>query len=77
MIKLKNVKKKYKRQLLFSKVNLKIERCGVYGIVGENGSGKTTLLNIISGFIKPTKGKVVNKFKGVSFISQKGDVSGF
>lgn len=71
MIKLKNVKKKYRKQILFSKINLQIDRCGIYGIVGENGSGKTTLLNIVSGFIKPTKGRVTNKFKDVSFISQK------
>ncbi len=56
---------------MFSKVCLKIDKCGIYGIIGENGCGKTTLLNIISGFIKQTRGKVKNKFKKTSFISQK------
>ncbi|MGI9615428.1 MAG: ATP-binding cassette domain-containing protein [Acidimicrobiales bacterium] len=31
----------------------------IVGIVGPNGAGKTTLLNVISGFVKPTEGKVV------------------
>lgn len=29
------------------------------GVMGKNGSGKTTLLNIIAGFDKPTKGRIV------------------
>ncbi|MCB9457035.1 MAG: ABC transporter ATP-binding protein [Anaerolineaceae bacterium] len=29
-----------------------------YGILGPNGAGKTTLFNVISGFVKPTKGRV-------------------
>ena len=32
------------------------------GIVGPNGSGKTTFVNIITGYIKPTRGQV--HFKG-------------
>lgn len=34
----------------------------VLGIIGPNGSGKTTIVNSITGFIKPTSGKVF--FKG-------------
>lgn len=28
------------------------------GLVGPNGAGKTTLLNVITGFVKPTEGRV-------------------
>jgi branched-chain amino acid transport system ATP-binding protein len=31
--------------------------CGaIYGIIGPNGAGKTTLFNLLSGFLKPTRG---------------------
>ena len=38
-------------------VNLKIGE-GVHSIIGPNGAGKTTLFNLLTGFLKPTKGKV-------------------
>ncbi len=53
-----------KRQLFFKKyvalenISFKICKGDVFGIVGLNGSGKSTTLKIISGILKPTKGKV-------------------
>lgn len=69
MIKLINVNKKYRNKTLFEDVNLEIDKAGVYSFVGENGCGKTTLLNIISKFIKVSRGKVINDER-VSFLSQ-------
>jgi branched-chain amino acid transport system ATP-binding protein len=34
----------------------------ILGLIGPNGAGKTTLFNLISGFLKPTKGII--KYKG-------------
>lgn len=33
----------------------------VLGIVGHNGAGKSTILKVISGILKPTKGRVVTR----------------
>ena len=38
----------------------------ILGLIGPNGAGKTTLFNVISGFIPPTRGKVIFEGKGVT-----------
>ena len=38
----------------------------VLGIIGPNGSGKTTIVNCITGFVKPTSGKVFFKGKDIT-----------
>ena len=39
------------------------------GLIGPNGAGKTTVFNLITGFLRPTMGKVL--FKGKDVTSQK------
>jgi len=41
----------------------------VLGIVGPNGAGKTTLLNVISGFYKPQKGRIIFKNRDITRLS--------
>lgn len=41
-----------------NKINLKLPNKGLIFLLGKSGSGKTSLLNIISGYLKPTKGNI-------------------
>ena len=43
-------------------VSFEVEQGEIFGLIGPNGSGKTTTFNMISGFHRPTSGKVI--FKG-------------
>jgi branched-chain amino acid transport system ATP-binding protein len=40
-------------------VNIEVYKGELLGIIGPNGAGKTTLLNLITGILKPTKGKII------------------
>ena len=51
---------------IIDKLNLKVDENEIILICGKSGSGKTTLLEIISGLIKPQKGKVTWKNKILS-----------
>jgi len=49
---------------------LSFDVCGgeILGIIGPNGSGKTTVVNCITGFIKPTAGRIL--FRGNDITSR-------
>jgi branched-chain amino acid transport system ATP-binding protein len=41
-----------------SEVDLVLEQNEILGLIGPNGAGKTTLVNVLSGFQRPTTGRV-------------------
>ena len=43
-------------------VALKVERGTTHAIIGPNGAGKTTCFNLLTKFLKPTRGRII--FKG-------------
>jgi len=55
VVRLENVSRKYDR-VVFSDVNLEIQRGERIGIVGKNGEGKSTLSRILAGVEDPTEG---------------------
>jgi ABC-2 type transport system ATP-binding protein len=52
-----NVSKFYGDVLGVNRVNLSIPP-GITSLVGPNGSGKTTLMNLMSGLIRPSRGRI-------------------
>ena len=50
-------------------VDVRLDRGSVHGIVGPNGAGKTTLLNVLSGFVRPTSGRVEIEGRDVTGLS--------
>jgi branched-chain amino acid transport system ATP-binding protein len=41
------------------RVDLRVDAGMVHALVGPNGAGKTTLFNLLSGFLKPTAGRIL------------------
>lgn len=50
-------------------VNFKVYQGEVVGIIGTNGSGKSTLLKIVSGALRPSRGKVVVDTRKVQLLT--------
>lgn len=52
-------------------IDLIIKKGEFICILGPSGSGKTTLLNLLSGFDKPTSGKIIFLNKNISLAKEK------
>lgn len=68
MIEVKNISKKFKKNIEKNKVveffadndiSFTAEEGEVLGILGPNGAGKTTLLRMIAGIMEPTSGTIL------------------
>ena len=68
MLRVEKLTKKFGELVALNNVDLEVREGECRGIIGPNGAGKTTLFNVISGFMKPTSGRVF--FNGM-------DVTGF
>jgi ABC-2 type transport system ATP-binding protein len=55
---LKNIDKKFGRQLALDRISFEIGKGEIVGFIGPNGAGKSTTMKIITGYIPPTSGEV-------------------
>ena len=58
MIEIKDLTKKFGDNTILDNITFSVKRGEVLGFLGPNGAGKTTTMKIITGFWRPTSGKV-------------------
>ena len=58
MIKVKQISKRFNKELTLEDIEMEVNNGEVVGLVGPNGAGKTTLLNIIAGVWLPSEGTI-------------------
>jgi branched-chain amino acid transport system ATP-binding protein len=46
-----------------------VQRGELLGIIGPNGSGKTTLVNLITGYVKPTSGRIIYNAQDITHVA--------
>ena len=66
IIRTKNLTIDFMGFVAVNKVNLSIKEGEIVGLVGPNGAGKTTLLHLLTGYHKPTMGRVFYKNKDIT-----------
>src|SRR6267143_6366093 len=42
-----------------NRVEFTVDKVELVGLIGPNGAGKTTCFNLLSGFLRPTRGSIV------------------
>lgn len=58
MIEIKNLSKKFKRNIIFEDISLELKAGDLIHLYGSNGSGKSTLFKMIVGIMDPDKGTI-------------------
>ena len=77
MIEFKNVKKRYKNNIILENFNLKIDEGDLVVLIGSSGCGKTTLLKMINRLIETTSGEILvngKNIKGVDPINLRRSI---
>ena len=71
VVELKEVSKAYGEVEVLGNVNLSLGAGEVVALVGDNGAGKSTLVKIVSGYLKPTSGRLEVEGRGFRFDSPR------
>ncbi len=66
LLEAKNLRKVFGGLVAVDDVSFDVQQHSLHSIIGPNGAGKTTLFNMISGAMRPTRGKVFFKGKDIT-----------
>lgn len=69
ILEIKNLTKKFGGLTAVNDCSFEIKKGELVGLIGPNGAGKTTIFTIISGFERPSSGKVI--FDGINITGKK------
>ncbi|HNH36240.1 MAG TPA: ATP-binding cassette domain-containing protein, partial [Rhodocyclaceae bacterium] len=66
LLALEGVSKSYGSLLVTDDLSLTLEKGEALGVIGPNGAGKTTMFNLVSGAVRPDKGRVRYEDKDIT-----------
>ena len=66
VLRAENLYKQYRKRLVVRAVDIEVKKGEIVGLLGPNGAGKTTTFYMITGMIKPTKGKIFLDTKDIT-----------
>ncbi len=66
LVQCQGLTKRFGGLVALKEVDLELGKGEILGLIGPNGSGKTTLINCVTGFYRPTAGKVIFEGKDIT-----------
>ena len=58
--------KEFKGFVAVNGVSLKVRRGSIHALIGPNGAGKTTCFNLLTKFLRPTRGRILYKGRDIT-----------
>ncbi|HFI0264111.1 TPA: ABC transporter ATP-binding protein [Streptococcus suis] len=71
MIEIQGLKKSFEQRVIFSDLNMKLEKGNIYALIGKSGSGKTTLLNMLAKLEATDGGRIMYQGQDLSTLSSQ------
>jgi len=72
MLETRKLTKDFRGLRAVNDLDLNVDSGQIVGIIGPNGAGKTTVFNLLTGFLRPTRGEIM--FKGENIGGRKPHV---
>jgi branched-chain amino acid transport system ATP-binding protein len=69
MLELKSVSKAFGMIVVASDIDLSLARGEALGIIGPNGAGKSTLFNLITGMLRPDRGRILLEGRDITALA--------
>ncbi|HBX22070.1 MAG TPA: ABC transporter ATP-binding protein [Desulfotomaculum sp.] len=66
ILKVSNLAKNFGGVKAVNDVSFELQEGEALGVIGPNGSGKSTLINLITGFVKPSGGRIIYRGENIT-----------
>jgi branched-chain amino acid transport system ATP-binding protein len=66
MLQIEGLTKNFGGLAAVSQVDMSLQKNEIVGLIGPNGAGKTTFFNLVTGYLRPTRGNVTFEGKNIT-----------